>query len=101
LQSEGLFDIMAQLQKKAAAGGGKNMGQVLIQGLEDDVIERLTRRAEGNHRTLEGELREILLMASRQFSAAESRRLALEMRDRLGGREHSDSAELIREDRDR
>jgi hypothetical protein len=82
---------MAQLQKKAAAGGGKNMGQVLIQGLED----------EGNHRSLEGELREILLMASRQLSAAEGLRLALEMRDRLGGREHSDSAELIREDRDR
>jgi len=77
------------------------MGQVLISGLEDDVLDRLRRRAEGNHRSLEGELREILMMASRQVSVAEGRRLAQEMRRSLEGREHSDSAELIREDRDR
>jgi plasmid stability protein len=77
------------------------MGQVLIRGLEEEVLERLRRRADGNHRSLEGELREILMMASRQVSAAEGRRLAQEMRRSLEGREHGDSAELIREDRDR
>jgi plasmid stability protein len=77
------------------------MGQVLIRGVEDDVIDRLRSRAEGNHRSLEGELREILLMASRQVSASEGRRLALEMRNRLSSRQHSDSTESIREDRDR
>jgi len=77
------------------------MGQVLISDLEEDVLERLRARAQGNHRSLESELREILLMASKQVSAAEARRLALEMRTRLAGREYGDSTELIREDRDR
>ena len=77
------------------------MGQVLIRGLEDDVLERLRRRAEGNHRSLEGELREILMTASRQVSVEEARELADRLRSRLEGRLHSDSTELIREDRDR
>jgi plasmid stability protein len=77
------------------------MGQVLIRGLEEDVLERLRRRADGNHRSLEGELREILLTASRQVSLTEARELADRLRTRLEGRPHGDSTDLIREDRDR
>jgi plasmid stability protein len=77
------------------------MGQVLIRGLPDDVMDRLRRRAEGNNRSLEAELREILMQASRQVDIATARALAAEIRHRLEGREHSDSAVLIREDRDR
>ncbi len=77
------------------------MGQVLIDGLEEDVLERLRRRAEGNHRSFEGELREILSMASQQLSVTEAREFANRLRARLEGRTHSDSTDLIREDRDR
>ena len=54
----------------------------------------------GNNRSLEAELREILVAASKQVSMAEARARAAEIRQRLSGRTHSDSAELIREDRD-
>ena len=77
------------------------MGQVLIRGLEDDVLERLRQRADGNHRSLEGELREILLAASMQVSVVEAKELAGRLRSRLEGRLHSDSTGLIREDRER
>ena len=77
------------------------MGQLLIRGLDEEVLERLRRRAEGNHRSLEGELREIVSAASHQVDVATARKLMEEMRERLAGRPHSDSALSIREDRDR
>jgi plasmid stability protein len=77
------------------------MGQVLVRGLDDAVIERLRKRAEGHHRSLEAEIREILDQASNQIDVAAARVLADRIRRRLEGRGHSDSADLIREDRDR
>jgi plasmid stability protein len=77
------------------------MGQVLIRELDDAVIERLKQRAQSHHRSLEAELREILETVSRQVDMATSRDLADRIRRRLEGRSHSDSADLIREDRDR
>ena len=77
------------------------MGQVLVHGLDDNVIERLRQRAESHHRSLEAELREILEQVSRQVDVATARELADRIRGRLEGRLQSDSAELIREDRER
>ena len=77
------------------------MGQVLVRGLEDAVIERLKKRAESHHRSLEAELRAILDQASQQVDLATARELADRIRHRLEGRPHSDSAGLIRENRDR
>jgi len=77
------------------------MGQVLVRGLDDTAIERLKQRAERHHRSLEAELREILEQVSLQVDVATARDLADRIRRRLEGRPHSDSAELIREDRDR
>jgi plasmid stability protein len=77
------------------------MGQVLVRGLDDAAIERLKSRAEAHHRSLEGELREILEQASREVDIVTARELADRIRRKLEGRPHSDSAELIREDRDR
>ena len=77
------------------------MGQVLVRELDDAVIERLKQRAQIHHRSLEAELREILEQVSRQVDVATSRDLADRIRHKLEGRTHSDSAELIREDRER
>ena len=77
------------------------MGQVLIRELDDAVIERLKQRAQGHHRSLEAELREILENVSRQVDMATARDLADRIRRRLEGRPHTDSAELIREDREK
>ena len=77
------------------------MGEVLIRELDDTVIERLKQRAESHHRSLDDELREILKQASRQVDMATAREMADRIRRRLEGGPHSDSAELIHEDRDR
>ena len=76
------------------------MANALVRDLDDQVYERLKARAVGNNRSLEAELREILVAASKQVSMAEARARAAEIRQRLSGRSHSDSAELIRKDRD-
>ena len=77
------------------------MGQVLVRGLDDAVIERLKQRAERHHRSLEAELGDILDQVSRQVDVAKTRDLADRIRRKLEGRPHSDSADLIREDRER
>ena len=76
------------------------MANARVRDLDDQVYERLKARTTGNNRSLEAELREILVAASKQLSMAEAQARATEIRQRLAGRTHSDSAELIREDRD-
>lgn len=76
------------------------MANALVRDLDDQVYERLKTRAAGNNRSLEAELRQILVAASKQVSDAEARAEAEMIRRRLAGRVHSDSAALIREDRD-
>jgi plasmid stability protein len=76
------------------------MPNALVRDLDDQVYERLKARAAGNNRSLEAELREILVAASRQVSDAEARAEAAAIRRRLAGRNHSESAALIREDRE-
>ena len=76
------------------------MGQITIRDLDDTLLDRLKQRAEINHRTLEDELRVILLEA-----ATGDRREKLTQIDRIRAmtprRLTTDSAVLIREDRDR
>jgi plasmid stability protein len=76
------------------------MAQVLVRDLKRDVVARLKARARQRGRSLQTELKEILDQASRQ-SALDARVLAARIRRRLAGRRHSDSAELLAEDRAR
>ena len=64
------------------------MATALIRDLDDGVYERLKTRAAGNNRSLEGELREILVLASKQVDVATARAAAEAMRQRLEGRPH-------------
>lgn len=76
------------------------MAQVLVRDLAPAVVEKLKRRARQNGRSLEAELRSILQRAAGEGAEqllAEVQRV----RDMFAGRTFSDSAELIREDRDR
>ncbi len=75
------------------------MATALVRDLDDDVYERLKARAAGNNRSLEAELREILVLASKQVDVATARAAADEMRRRLGGRPHSDSGEILAQER--
>ena len=78
------------------------MAQILVRNLEPDVVRRLKDRALRNHRSLEAEARLILTSAEPDPSAfAAAVRFAAEMRRKTAGRISGDSADLIREDRDR
>ncbi|MGE5548271.1 MAG: FitA-like ribbon-helix-helix domain-containing protein [Solirubrobacterales bacterium] len=74
------------------------MGSVVIRNLDDAAIARLKTKAELHGRSLEAELREIVLDNS-QLSPEEKRALVERIRIKSPGW-HGDSTELIRQDRD-
>jgi antitoxin FitA len=76
------------------------MAQVLIRGLDEKVLKKLKKQAKDNHRSLEAELRAII-MSSLKYTPAEWIVISRELRSKFKGKAFSDSAELIREDRDR
>ncbi len=76
------------------------MAQVLVRDLKTDVVARLKARAKRHGRSLQTELKEILETASRH-SAVTARGLASRIRTQLAGRTHSNSVELLAEDRKR
>jgi plasmid stability protein len=76
------------------------MPSILVRGLDQKTIQRLKERARLNGRSLQQEVKEILERAVTTLTMSEARRLSERWRRRLGGRSPSDSARLIREDRD-
>jgi plasmid stability protein len=77
------------------------MAQILVRDLTPDIVERLKSHAEQNGRSLQGEAKVILESAAAIPTMSEARKIAEEWHRRLAGRMTSDSADLIREDRDR
>jgi plasmid stability protein len=71
-----------------------------IKNAPDEVVERLRRRAERHHRSLQGELLAIIEEAARAEQALSPLELLEEVR-RLGVCTPAESAEIIRADRDR
>ena len=78
------------------------MAQILIRNLDEKLVGRLKKRAKGHGRSLQAEAKRILEEAAKD-EATEFWKAADHIRERLkrSGRKFSDSAELIREDRDR
>ena len=74
------------------------MPNVLVRDLDVDVLKQLKLAAKANRRSLQAEIHEVLRRASTR-NLAETRRLSAKWLKRLSGSSHSDSAELIREDR--
>jgi len=77
------------------------MTDVRVRNVDEWVVDALRTRARANRRSLEGELRELLLQEAlrpKQELAAELRGMLDELRDRYGT--FSDSAAIIREMRD-
>ena len=70
-----------------------------IKNAPDDIVRRLRARAERNHRSLQGELLAILEEAVSKESALSVEDLLQEV-SRLGLQTGSDSADIIRADRD-
>ena len=76
------------------------MAQVLVRDLEEELVDRLKERARNHGRSLQGEVKAILEGATK-YSMDEALAVAKSWQKRLEGRTTGDSAELIREDRDR
>jgi plasmid stability protein len=76
------------------------MAQIIVRNLDDQVVRSLKTKAELHGKSLEQQLREILAEAARLTPAE---KVALSRRARAmtpSGVAQSDSAELIRRDRD-
>lgn len=76
------------------------MAQLKLSNLDEDLIRRLKVRATRNHRSEDAEHLAILKAALRPFPADFWKRAA-ELRAATRGRAVTDSAVLIRDDRDR
>ena len=75
------------------------MANVLVRGLDEDILKQLKASAKAHGRSLQAEIHDVLRRANTR-NLAETRRLSAKWLKRLGSTEHSDSAALIREDRD-
>lgn len=79
----------------------RNVAQVIVRKLDDKVVALLKRNAARHRRSLEGELRVVLSQAAR-VSPDDKRAISREIRGLTPGKRLlSDSARLIRQDRDR
>lgn len=76
------------------------MQQLLIRDLQAETVQRLKARAKRHGRSLQGEVKAILEAAA-GYSMEEAQAVSQGWAERLAGREFSDSASLIREDRKR
>jgi plasmid stability protein len=76
------------------------MPQLLIRNLETETIERLKKRAKLHNRSLQGEVKSILELSAK-MTMEEARERAIKIRASFGKKKFTDSAELIREDRER
>lgn len=78
------------------------MGTLTIRNLDDRVIDRLKAQARANERSLEGEIRHMLTeRADRRLRIAQFRERTRELASATAGTSQTDSAVLLREDRDR
>jgi antitoxin FitA len=76
------------------------MAQVLVRDVEPEVMDKLKARAQRNHRSLEAELR-VIFAAAVQEPEQDILSEVDRVRALFAGRQFSDSADLLREDRDR
>jgi len=76
------------------------MAQILVRDLDAVVLGRLKERAKQHGRSLQGEVK-VILMESIDLSLREANAVSTQWQKRLAGHTFSDSADLIREDRSR
>ncbi len=77
------------------------MAQLLIRQLDDNLVERLKKRAKEHGRSLQSEVKTILEEAVPDYEGAWKRIVKLKKALKQAGRTFSDSTPLIREARGR
>ena len=76
------------------------MPDILVRGLDDETVRRLKPRAKRNGRSLQGEAKRVLEQAA-GMNAEEVAAMLDGWKKRFAGRRFADSADLMREDRER
>jgi antitoxin FitA len=76
------------------------MAQILVRGIKPEIVKRLKAQAKRHGRSLESEARTILESGAK-YSMREARDVVEKWQKHWGNQTFSDSAELIREDRER
>jgi plasmid stability protein len=76
------------------------MPSILIRDLDADILEKLKKSAQRHGRSLQSEAKGILVEAAER-SEHDIRRISEKWILRLSGRKHSDSSDLLRQDRER
>ena len=74
------------------------MAQILIRNIEENVVDRLKKRAVLHGRSLQAEVK-IILEQTDYLDVASALKVADRIRKKLKGRSVTDSVELLREDR--
>lgn len=77
------------------------MAQVLVRQLDSKIVLRLKKRAKAHGRSLQSEVKMILEEAVPDYEAAWKRIEGFRKKMAKSSRTFTDSADLIREDRDR
>lgn len=80
--------------------GDRNVGNLSVRNLDDQLIVRLKRRAARHGRSAEAEVREIIRNALSVESEPSFDELAAEIRVLTADREHTPAEQLLREGRD-
>ena len=76
------------------------MPHILVRDVDSDIVKRLKSIAKQHGRSLQGEVKAILEQTV-PMTMSEARAVSEKWQQRLKGRKFSDSAKLIREDRER
>jgi antitoxin FitA len=77
------------------------MAQVLVRDLDSATVQRLKERARQHGRSLQAEVKAILEQAISTYTMEEALAVAQRWQRRTAGRKQSDSADLLRQDRER
>ena len=78
------------------------MGQVLVRNLEDSTINSLKERAKAHNRSLQSEIKTILVDSARMPHAGDqAKRLRALHAELFGKKRFPDSTPMIRKDRER
>ena len=76
------------------------MANLLLRNVDEEVVKQLKEAATAHGRSLQAEIHDVLRRAS-GHRITETRRLSAQWIKRLAGARYSDSAALIRRDRER
>ncbi|HBO97821.1 MAG TPA: hypothetical protein DE315_01440 [Candidatus Omnitrophica bacterium] len=76
------------------------MSSIFVRNLDTKIVNRLKTIAKQHGRSLQGEIKAILTEAA-AFVATEAAAISRQWHEKLSGRDLTDSATLIREDRNR